>query len=685
MHPNRPSLPFRFVPIALLLSCGSSPGGPVPPAAPAALSPAILATGASNDSSTVTYTLSYSGSHRFFRVYVDTDRSAATGFAYGGAGAEFLIENGNLYRYTGDGSSWAWAAAGQVTFTNGGGRAVWTVARNALGETDPCAAAANLVFDVDDGTAPLFHQTLTPASTCGAAAPAATGGTAAVSNPRLSNDAATVQYGFGYAGTPAYWRVYVDTDRNAATGFAAGSGVGAEILLEGSGVYRYVGPGWSWTPLGNATFSSSGGTASWSVARALIGETAACGESSTVLFQIEDKAGNQTASPAIAQVFTDAAGCGGTAPGTGGSTPVPTATGGSGTPVPTATGGSGAPVPTATGGSGTPVPTATGGSGAPVPTATGGSSAPVPTATGGAGGASGAATGGHTQVVFVITFENEAQDAVYGSSSAPYINGQLIPQYAHATAFSDPLPDAIPSEPHYVWMEAGTNAFGDTTFTTDADPSASNSTGSTAHLATQMLAASPAVSWLSFQEGLSAATTGACPVSSSGFYAAKHDPFVFFQDIAGRTPSPTASLCVAHHRAYTTSSFAQALSQGTVAQYNFITPDLCNDMHGASGCPNSNVIAAGDAWLAANLPPVIQYANAHDGVIFLVWDEPEGGSPLIPFLAIGPHVKPGYASPTPVTHSALVKTVERIFGLPILPAVAAASDFGDLFQAGFYP
>jgi phosphatidylinositol-3-phosphatase len=272
---------------------------------------------------------------------------------------------------------------------------------------------------------------------------------------------------------------------------------------------------------------------------------------------------------------------------------------------------------------------------------------------------------------------------VYGNSDAPYIN-QLIAEYAHAMAFTDPLPDAIPSEPHYVWMEAGTNAFSDTTFTSDADPDGGNSTASTAHLVTQMMAASPAVSWLSFQEGLNS-STGACPISSSGFYAAKHDPFVFFQDIVGRAPSASASVCVAHHRAYTTSSFAAALSQGTVAQYNFITPNLCNDMHGGSGCPSSDVIGAGDSWLASNLPPIIQFANANDGVIFLVWDEPEGGSPLIPFLAIGPRIKTGYASSITVTHSALVKSVEKIFGLPLLPAVAGSNDFGDLFQTGMYP
>ena len=658
MQQSRKFLASAIFPL-LLLSCGNAPQVPAPPSKEAAVSAAITSTVAGNDASTVTYTVTYTGTHQFFRVYVDTDRSAGSGFQYAGVGAEFLIENSTLYRYNGSGTDWAWASAGAVTFSNASGRATWTVSRSALGETDPCASGANLVFDIDDGNAPIVQQALTPAATCATAtatpsvaSPTVSAPGGVISNGVASNDASTVQYAFSFTGTPAYFRVYVDTDASAATGFAAGNGVGAEVLLEGSGVYRYAGSGWSWTSVGSATFSSSGGTASWSVARALLGETAACGETSTLLFQTEDQAGTMTSASALPQAFVNASSCTPTA--TGGTTATPT-------PAPTATGGT-APTPTATGGT------------APTPT-------PTPTATGGTSGT----TAAHTQVVFVITLENEAEASIYGNSSAPYINTQLIPQYAHATAFTDPLSDSVPSEPHYIWMEAGTNAFSDATFSTDADPSASNSTANTAHLTTQMMAASPAVSWLSFQEGLDASTTGACPVSSSGFYAAKHDPFVFFQDIAGRTPSKTASLCVAHHRAYTTSSFAQALSQGAIAQYNFITPNLCNDMHGATGCPSSNVIAAGDAWLSTNLPPIIQYANAHNGVIFVVWDEPEGGSPLIPFLAIGPHVKAGYTSTASITHSALVKTVEKIFGLPLLPTVASANDFGDLFQSGYYP
>src|SRR4029078_8499610 len=164
-----------------------------------------------------------------------------------------------------------------------------------------------------------------------------------------------------------------------------------------------------------------------------------------------------------------------------------------------------------------------------------------------------------------------------------------------------------PREPHYVWMEAGTNKFSDVTFTGDSDPSSGNSTKNTAHLTTQMMAASPPIIWMGAMEGLNS-STGACPTSSSGMYAAKHDPFIFFQDIAGSPPSKSNALCGAPHAAFTS---GQALVQGTVAQYTFISPNLCHDMHGDSGCPSGDPIAAGDAWLGATPPPPLAHADAH--------------------------------------------------------------------------
>jgi hypothetical protein len=282
--------------------------------------------------------------------------------------------------------------------------------------------------------------------------------------------------------------------------------------------------------------------------------------------------------------------------------------------------------------------------------------------------------------VIVIAMENENGAQIYDDDTdAPYIDGTLIPTYARATSFLDELPSGIPSEPHYVWLEAGTNAFADHTFTSDSAPSASNSTSSTAHLATQIAAAG--LSWGAYEEGITP-QTGSCPIASSGFYAPKHDPFVFFQDVSGNPPSKTNAGCAAYVKDL--SALPADLSAGALSRYTFVSPNLCHDMHGASGCPDSNRLEAGDTWLAGTLPPILAYANAHDTAVFVVWDE---GDPSghISFFALGPQAKTGYAGPVGYNHSSVLKSVEEILGLPILPTVAGATDLADLFVPGSFP
>ena len=204
----------------------------------------------------------------------------------------------------------------------------------------------------------------------------------------------------------------------------------------------------------------------------------------------------------------------------------------------------------------------------------------------------GSVTSTNIQHVFVIVLENHGASDIYGNTThAPYINNTLLPMGGRASNFVDKLP-SLPSEPHYVWMEAGTNAFADRTFTNDNNPSSSNSTSSTAHLSAQLTAAGQ--SWLSYQEGLNS-TSGTCPIAASGNYAPKHDPFIFFKDVAGNPPSKTNAFCTAHHKAY--SAFAADLANNRVAAYNFITPNLCHDMHSNSCTGSSDPIKHGDTWL----------------------------------------------------------------------------------------
>lgn len=284
--------------------------------------------------------------------------------------------------------------------------------------------------------------------------------------------------------------------------------------------------------------------------------------------------------------------------------------------------------------------------------------------------------------VFVISMENCDASMIYGNvTDAPYINATLMPSGARSANFRDELPLEIPSEPHYVWLEAGTNAFGDHTFVEDEPPSATNSTSDTNHLTTQIQNAKNGVTWRSYQEAMSA-SSGACPIYDSGLYAPKHDPFVFFQDVAGNPPSADSPVCVLHHRPY--EAFARDLGAGDVASYTFITPDLCHDMHGAGPCRGANLVRLGDDWLSAEMPRIIDYANAHAGVIFIEWDE-GAATDTMPFLAVGPGVKAGYSSGVRVDHGSILKSIEAILGLPTLSRVAGSSTLADLFRPREFP
>ena len=300
--------------------------------------------------------------------------------------------------------------------------------------------------------------------------------------------------------------------------------------------------------------------------------------------------------------------------------------------------------------------------------------------------------------VIVIAMENKdatgtdlnAHNYIYGNmEDAPYINGTLAAQSARALRFIDELPKEK-SQPHYILMEAGRTVFDDTRFTCNNDPGEScdvfsgrpNWTKSSEHLTAQIEAARrPALTWMTYQEGLDPSTTGTCPVHSAGLYAAKHNPFVYFADVAGAPPRADNAHCIAHTREL--SQFTEDMKTGSLANYVFITPDLCSGMHGAPGCQRDKV-ANGDRFLKAFLPPVIDWARNNKAVIFVIWDEGATAKTL-PFFATGWGIKANYQSKVRYSHRSIIKTVERIFGLPVLEVVKDANDFADMFKPGILP
>src|ERR1044071_7836183 len=228
--------------------------------------------------------------------------------------------------------------------------------------------------------------------------------------------------------------------------------------------------------------------------------------------------------------------------------------------------------------------------------------------------------------VFTIVMENHSRGEILGNRQAPYIN-QLANDHAVAEGYHDSY--VHPSEPNYFWMVAGEN-FG---VLDDKEPSAHH-LGSTSHIADQVELAG--LTWKSYQESMGEP----CGLTSHGRYAAKHNPFAYFDDINGwdGTAFHPEQRCNDHVVDY--SQLDVDIANKAIPNYVFITPNLDNDMHDAP-------ISTGDAWLANEIPKLMATdAYKKGGVIFLLWDE-GGGSPASddpPFIAISPNAVPGMRS-----------------------------------------
>jgi hypothetical protein len=277
---------------------------------------------------------------------------------------------------------------------------------------------------------------------------------------------------------------------------------------------------------------------------------------------------------------------------------------------------------------------------------------------------------GVLSTVFLIVLENHNWSSFAGNPSAPYLNHTLLPLASHASRYYNP-PGIHPSLPNYLWLEAGTNCgiFDDGLPATHHLPTSR-------HLVT--LLADAGISWRTYAEGITGTT---CPLTGRYPYAPKHVPVLYFDDVTHANDLHAAT-CIAHVRPY--AELSMDLRRNTVARYSFITPNLCNDGHDTCA-PWYDPVKQTDLWLSRAVPPILSSpAYRRGGVLFITWDEGENGSDgPIGLLALSPFARGhGYASTRAYTHSALLRTVEEIFGVrPLLGDAAHAPDLRDLFTA----
>jgi hypothetical protein len=160
---------------------------------------------------------------------------------------------------------------------------------------------------------------------------------------------------------------------------------------------------------------------------------------------------------------------------------------------------------------------------------------------------------------------------------------------------------------------------------------------------------------------------------------------------------------------YPLTNFLSHLTNNLIGRYNWITPNLDNDMHdwidagfiyhGVTNTGDQAAIAQGDNFLSILVPKIMASSAYKNNGLIVIWcDETEFGDNTnytLTEILISPLAKGNaYASSLEYSHSCDIKTVETIFGLPFLanpiPAgepgasgsgyndVATVNDFSDM-------
>lgn len=315
----------------------------------------------------------------------------------------------------------------------------------------------------------------------------------------------------------------------------------------------------------------------------------------------------------------------------------------------------------------------------------------------------------HMDHVFVIMMENSSYSGLLANSNADT-------KYIQKLAATDGLAEDYygvthVSTPNYIAAISG-NTWG-----SNSDDPNQVSAGDFNHVNLVDQLESAGVSWKGYMQSLpSVGFTGA--VSADGLYVRKHDPFMMFPDISTNPARADNVVPLAQLTA--------DLKTGKVPQFSWISPNVCDDMHGgATPCPYaSSATSAAQAtlykdgndflrkWVTAITTSKAWTGNS---AIFITWDEssyayepPYGptdstgccDSPILPATPTDPstgaggdlyggttygggHVPmivvsrlgaKGGVSKTPANHYSLLRTIESNWNLGFL------GDAGDSVQ-----
>jgi phosphatidylinositol-3-phosphatase len=176
-----------------------------------------------------------------------------------------------------------------------------------------------------------------------------------------------------------------------------------------------------------------------------------------------------------------------------------------------------------------------------------------------------------------------------------------------------------------------------------------------------------------------------CFIGNTGAYAARHDPFVYFNDIVN-----SSARC---SRIVPANSGGQGgpddlflsdlASPSTASNFMWLTPNLCDDMHDScTGLTNqtntgscgsaSQCVPQGDSYLEHLVPSILSsnLFTHQKAALFITFDEGNGYCPVngssqdcVYSVWAGPVVKTSFESSNPYNHYSFLSTLETVWHL----------------------
>jgi phosphatidylinositol-3-phosphatase len=241
--------------------------------------------------------------------------------------------------------------------------------------------------------------------------------------------------------------------------------------------------------------------------------------------------------------------------------------------------------------------------------------------------------------VVIVVEENRSYSRIIGNLAARYINALAN----RGALFAQSFGISHPSQPNYLALFSGS--------TQNITDNSCPHTLSGDNLASALLRAG--LTFGIYSEAMPSAGYAGCVY---GHYQRKHNPVANWQ---GTNMPPAVNMPF--------TDFPPDYSR--LPTVSLVIPNQENDMHDGA-VPAT--IGRGDAWLKTRLDAYVRWAETHNSLLIVTWDEDDGSEGnRIPTIFVGPMVKRGVYSQR-IDHYSVLRVILDMYSLPPLGNSAQA-------------